>query len=92
MFVAYSLDRSGANKKNFCLYCKTFQSKICRHLERIHKDEADVQKFIDLPKGNKERKRIMDTIRRNGNFSFNTESKYNDGALIVCRRPNIKMS
>lgn len=91
MFVAYSLGRSGANKKNFCLYCKTFQSKICRHLERIHKDEADVQKFINLPKGNKERKRIIDTIRRNGNFSFNTESKYNDGELIVCRRPNIKM-
>jgi len=72
MFVASSLGHSGAGKKNFCLYCKTFQSKIHRHLERRHKDEEDVQKFLDLPKKNIERRRIIDTIRRDGNFLFNT--------------------
>lgn len=92
MFVASSQGRSGAGKNNFCLYCKTFQSKICRHLERIHKDEEDVQKFINLPKGTKERKRIIDTIRRNGNFLFNTNIQFNDGELIVCRRPSQKVS
>lgn len=90
MFVAFSQDRSGANKKNFCFYCKTFQSKIYHHLERIHKNEADVQKFINLPKNTKERRQIIDTIRRNGNFLYNTNTKYNDGELIVCRRPNKK--
>lgn len=90
MFVASSQGWSGANKQNFCFYCKTFQTKIHRHLERIHKNEADVQKFINLPKNTKERRQIIDTIRRNGNFLFNTNTKYNNGELIVCRRPNKK--
>lgn len=91
MFVASSRGHSGADKKNFCLYCKTFQSKIHRHLQRVHKDEADVQKFLDLPKGTTERRRIIDIIRRNGNFLFNTNTEFNSGELLVCRRPNQKM-
>lgn len=50
MLVHYA-EPKGGNKKNFCLYCKTFQSKIARHLEFVHKNEEDVKKFILLPKG-----------------------------------------
>lgn len=60
-------------------------------MQRVHKDEADVQQFLDLPKGTTERRRIIDTIRRNGNFLFNTNTEFNNGELLVCRRPNQKM-
>lgn len=50
------------------------------------------KKFLNLPKNTKERKQIIDTIRRNGNFLFNTNVEYNNGELIVCRRPNKKVS
>lgn len=41
----------GKEKQNFCYYCKKMQSKISRHLERVHKNEEDVKKFSALPKG-----------------------------------------
>lgn len=41
----------GAGKQNFCYYCKKMQSKISRHLERVHKNEEEVKKFALLPKG-----------------------------------------
>ncbi|XP_077269159.1 uncharacterized protein LOC143901075 [Temnothorax americanus] len=77
----------GLQKKNFCYYCKKFQSKIARHLENVHKLESDVKKFSLLPKGNLERKKIIETIRRKGNFIHNTDPSVNTGALVVCRRP-----
>ncbi|XP_039302367.1 uncharacterized protein LOC120359603 isoform X2 [Solenopsis invicta] len=77
----------GLQKKNFCYYCKKFQSKIARHLENVHKLEPEVQKFILLPKGNLERKKIIETIRKKGNFIHNTDPSLNTGTLVVCRRP-----
>lgn len=41
----------GLQKKNFCYYCKKFQSKIARHLENMHKSEPEVKKFLLLSKG-----------------------------------------
>lgn len=41
----------GIGKQNFCYYCKKMQSKISRHLERVHKNEEEVKKFTLLPKG-----------------------------------------
>lgn len=51
LFVPFSKPK-GLQKKNFCYYCKKFQSKIARHLENVHKSEPEVKKFILLPKGN----------------------------------------
>lgn len=77
----------GGNKQNCCFYCRKMQSKIARHLGTIHRNEPDVKKFLDLPPNNLERKRIIETIRRNGNFIYNTNNNVNDGKLVVCRRP-----
>jgi len=38
------------NKKYFCMYCNKLQTKFARHLETVHKNEAEVKKFILLPK------------------------------------------
>ncbi|KAL6255629.1 hypothetical protein P5V15_012877 [Pogonomyrmex californicus] len=59
-------------KRNFCYYCKKMQLKIARHLEHVHKNEEEVKKFLLLPKGN---------------YIFNTNPSYNNGELLVCRRP-----
>ncbi|XP_070168122.1 serine-rich adhesin for platelets-like isoform X2 [Polyergus mexicanus] len=42
MFVTSA---GAGNKKHFCMYCNMFQSKIARHLERVHANELEVQKF-----------------------------------------------
>lgn len=49
MFVRTS-DEKG--KKLCCQYCNKLYCKLARHVEMMHKDEADVQKFAALPKGN----------------------------------------
>ncbi|XP_039312869.1 putative uncharacterized protein DDB_G0282133 [Solenopsis invicta] len=40
----------GSGKQIFCYYCKKMQSKISRHLEKVHKNEDEVKKFTTLPK------------------------------------------
>ncbi|XP_036150106.1 uncharacterized protein LOC118648017 isoform X2 [Monomorium pharaonis] len=88
MYVTESSGKQTHSKKNCCYYCKKLQSKIARHLETVHSNEKEVKKFSVLPKGNYERKKIIETLRRNGNFQFNTKKEINNGELIVCRRPN----
>lgn len=41
----------GKRKKNFCFYCKTFQTVISRHLCLKHKNEAKVKELLSFPKG-----------------------------------------
>lgn len=77
-------------KRNYCMFCSKLQTQLARHLETVHRNEPDVKKFSNLPKNNPERKKIIETIRKNGNFKFNTDSELNDGQLIVSRRPNKK--
>lgn len=43
MYVSDSKPK-GAQKKNFCYFCKKFQSKIARHLEKVHRN-GEVKKF-----------------------------------------------
>lgn len=43
--------KKGGNKKYFCKYCNKLQTKFARHLETVHKNEAEVKKFSLLPRG-----------------------------------------
>lgn len=52
----------------------------------------NVFKYFLLYVGTVERKKIIETLRRNGNFLFNTDPLLNNGELIVCRRPQRKLS
>jgi len=65
-------------------------TSFARHLETIHRNESDVKKFAILPRKHPERLQIIETIRKNGNFIFNTQAQLNTGQLIVSRRPNKK--
>jgi len=88
MYVQKSNVKS--SKQNYCVFCMKPQSQLPRHLEMVHKNEPEVKKFAVLPKNNIERKKIIDTIRKAGNFKFNTNANFNNGQLIVCRRPTEK--
>lgn len=73
-------------KRYFCPYCKKLQTKFARHLEMKHKSEADVKRFIKFRKGNQERAKIIETIRKYENYLHNTDSNLNTGILITCRQ------
>lgn len=88
MFVAAASGKNGCNRKSYCMFCQTNQSKLVRHLENKHRDVEEVQKFADLPKNNAERLQIIQAIRKQSMFDFNTNNNVNDGELMVCRRPN----
>jgi len=77
-------------KQYFCPYCKKLQTKFARHLELKHKNIPDVQKFIHFPKGNRERYKIIEKIRKYGNYLHNTDANLNTGVLITCRRTQTK--
>ncbi|XP_077270902.1 uncharacterized protein LOC143902074 isoform X2 [Temnothorax americanus] len=77
----------GDNKKNFCVFCHTLQSKIARHLENKHRNEDQVKEFLNLPKGCAERLHKIANIRKEGNFIFNATKEYNHGRMITVRRP-----
>ncbi|KYN06057.1 hypothetical protein ALC62_03000 [Cyphomyrmex costatus] len=77
-------------KQYYCIFCSKLQTQFARHLRTVHRNEPDVKKFTALPKTDPERKQIISSLRKNGNFKFNTNSKLNNGQLIVSRRPNDK--
>ncbi|XP_015604309.1 uncharacterized protein LOC107272075 [Cephus cinctus] len=83
--VEHSSQRS---KRYFCCYCKKTQTKFARHLELIHSQEQEVQCFLQLPVNDFERKSIIAKLRKKSIHEFNTNSQYNTGELMVCRRPN----
>ncbi|CAH0558594.1 unnamed protein product [Brassicogethes aeneus] len=88
LVVNKSRGKKGDKKQNFCVFCHTKQQKISRYLEMVHKNKSEVQKFMSLPKRCEERKILLGDIRKRGNFLYNTNKCYNDGELIVSRRPN----
>lgn len=76
------------DKRNYCLYCREPQTKIARHLERVHEYKSEVAKALSLPKGSKERKKQLDYIRNKGNYAHNAavmESR--TGELVAFKRP-----
>jgi len=85
LYIETSSKNSKDKKRNCCLFCKKLYTKIARHLETVHSNE--VKKFSLLPKKCKERLKIINTIRRKGNFQYNTDKNVGKGDLIVCRRP-----
>jgi len=86
LIVPVTTSEKGKIKKHFCLFCKTLQTKFARHLQLKHKNEEEVKKFIYLPKRNKERIKIIDILRKRGNFLHNTRPELNSGILIASRQ------
>nr|XP_023017337.1 uncharacterized protein LOC111506492 [Leptinotarsa decemlineata] len=58
------------DKKDRCLYCNTDVTNFSRHLFRKHAEEESVQKILSQPKGKHSRKKMIELLRKQGNFSM----------------------
>lgn len=84
MYVEKSSVKS---KRNCCVFCMKLQSQLARHFVTVHCDQPEVKLFSSLPKRHEERRKLIENLRKQGNFKFNTCVKINTGHLIVTRRP-----
>lgn len=76
------------NKIQYCLFCQKEIQKIARHLERKHSNEIEVAKALSFPKKSKERRMLLDYIRKRGKFTHNTEVFMSGkGELVPCKLP-----
>lgn len=79
-------DLSNTPKRNFCLFCKSMQSQLPRHLIRKHSKEQRVKEFKDLPPKSSKKQLLVANIRKEGNFLL-LDQKNNTGKIIPVRRP-----
>ncbi|XP_067299454.1 uncharacterized protein [Pseudorasbora parva] len=76
------------NKKQYCLYCNKAISKLARHLESAHSTQLDVAKAFSFKKRSRERKDLLRSLKKRGNFNHNaTVASSGDGEMVACRRP-----
>lgn len=76
------------NKKQHCLYCKKSISKLARHLESAHSDQPDVAKAFSFTKGSRERRDLLRSLKKKGNFQHNANvASSGTGEMVACRRP-----
>ncbi|XP_037813667.1 uncharacterized protein LOC119604853 isoform X2 [Lucilia sericata] len=83
---------SSKSKKHFCIFCKTLQTKLARHLIHKHKSEKQVKAILHLPKKNRERVKLIDQLRKDGDYLHNTTKSLNTGILICTRQQQSKVN
>ncbi|KAJ6639270.1 hypothetical protein Bhyg_12013 [Pseudolycoriella hygida] len=89
MFVPTS---DAGPKKYNCKYCNVRTQKLERHLRTVHKNEADVRKYLAFPLRSAERRKVILKIQKDGDFKWNNNKELNNGEYAVRRRPNKKFN
>lgn len=87
-----NVPNSKQTKKYFCLFCSKLVSKFPRHVEYVHKDEEKVREFWHFPKGSVERIKLIDKLRKESLFIYNTNTNFNQGTLIPVRQSQEKLN
>lgn len=83
-----SKGRRGNEKLNYCLFCSKPQTKVSRHLARIHSDKKEVAAALHHPQNDPERRRIFNRLINEGNFAHNrVVLKTGKGQIAVKKRP-----
>lgn len=59
-------------KPDYCYFCETEVFCFARHVIRNHTLETEVQKIISLPPKSKERRKLLDFLRKRGNYLINS--------------------
>lgn len=86
-------DQASCTKKQFCVYCQKSNTKIARHLERIHSNETDVAYALSFPKRSKRRHMLLEKLRKKGNYQHNIEVIRNgNGDLVMQKQTKRKRS
>lgn len=79
-------DEASCSKKQFCIYCQKSNTKIARHLERMHSNETDVAYALSFPKRSKRRHALLEKLRKKGNYQHNIEVLQNGNGDIVLQK------
>lgn len=79
------------DKKHYCYFCGAADTKMARHIQTKHKNEARVKDVLRCGDG-KQRKKMLDLLRTQGNFYHNVAVLRTGGTLVVARRPSEKES
>ncbi|XP_058255761.1 uncharacterized protein si:ch211-266o15.1 isoform X2 [Hemibagrus wyckioides] len=78
--------QTSCTKKQFCVYCQKSNTKIARHLERMHSNETDVAYALSFPKKSKRRHMLLEQLRKKGNYKHNIEVIRNGNGDIVMQK------
>ncbi|KAI5610799.1 zinc finger MYM-type protein 4-like isoform X3 [Silurus asotus] len=78
--------QASRTKKQFCVYCQKSNTKIARHLERMHSKETDVAFALSFPKRSKRRHMLLEQLRKKGNYQHNIEVIRNGNGDIVMQK------
>lgn len=76
-------------RQHHCYFCYQDVGNFARHLERNHVDEIQVQEIMSLEKKSQKRKKLIDKLRREGDFSTSTivpvlSSKKSKDEYLIC--------
>ncbi|XP_059221067.1 uncharacterized protein LOC106095187 [Stomoxys calcitrans] len=77
-------------KKHYCKFCGSLQTQIGRHLLLKHKSESEIKTASRLPAKSSARMKILEKLRKEGDFVHNTSKSINTGILIVPRNAQKK--
>ncbi|XP_070544122.1 uncharacterized protein [Ptychodera flava] len=88
VLIANNTSKRKWDKYQYCVYCKGSFSRVSRHFKQKHRRESDVAAALQLPKGSKERKAILQMLVNKGNHAHNIEVlKKGKGWLVPYKRP-----
>ncbi|XP_053181066.1 uncharacterized protein LOC128364544 isoform X1 [Scomber japonicus] len=77
------------DKRNYCVFCLKPMVKIARHLESVHSDKEEVAAAFQHPKNSRERQKIWNRLKNQGNFAHNRNVlKTGKGQVVVRRTAN----
>jgi hypothetical protein len=80
-------------KKQACFFCGSLVSKICRHLEEVHRKEPEIIEFAEMTKQSTKKMHKITLLRNRGNYKHNMfVINSGRGGLITVKRPTTKMS
>nr|CAI5852465.1 unnamed protein product [Callosobruchus analis] len=80
------------DKRDRCIYCSLDVTNFSRHLFRKHSQEASVKNILQLPKGDSNRKKMIDLLRNDGNLSILEENIVRPVQRPTCSKGNTPSS
>ncbi len=85
--LSNTLKPSKHKNKQYCLYCKKATSELARDLESTHSGQPDVTMTFSFNKGSRERRDLICSLRKCGNFDHNATVASCAGEMVAYQRP-----
>ena len=91
--VTHNSVRRKWDRKHFCKFCMTAQSKLSRHMFLKHMDEAEVAAVACIPLKSRRRKVLLRKLLNDGDYQHNVDVlEKKAGEIIPFKRPSSSSS